>query len=76
MYFTTESFNLADRQLKSYTLQLRGFLLLPFFRGDFYFGHTILKKKWKQKYNVTDVHEIGDRYTRFIESSGSYRIIS
>ena len=76
MHFTTESFALADRKLKSYTLQLRGFLLLPFFRGGFYFDHTILKKKWKQKYNATDVHEICDRYTRFIAISGSYRIIS
>ena len=75
MHFTTESSDLADRKLKSYTLQLRGFLLLPFFRGGFYFDHTILKK-WKQKDNATDVHEIDDRYTRFIESSGSYRIIS
>ena len=76
MQFTTESFDLADRKLKSYTLQLRGFLLLPFFRGGFYFDHTILKKNWKQKYNATDVHDIGDRYTRFIAISGSYRIIS
>ena len=33
MHFTTESFNLADRQLKSYTLQPRGWFFFYRFLG-------------------------------------------
>ena len=57
MQFTTESFDLADRKLKSYTLQPRGFLLQPFFLGRLLFRPHNPEEKWKQKYNITDVNE-------------------
>ena len=76
MHFTTESFDLADRQLKSYTLELRGVSFTTIFKARLLFRPHNPKEKWKQKYNATDVHDIGDRYTRFIAISGSSRIIS
>ena len=42
--YITDSVDLADRTLKSYRLQQRGFLQAQFFRLAFYFSHTILKK--------------------------------